>query len=200
MLSSGFVGLQNWQRCLGVKFPMGTVGVLGNHTMENKQEQSSASSGQEVVIRTASNRDAEEVKRLVFSVMEEFGLSPDPGGLDADLDDIEANYLRPGGLFEVVETTEGTIIGTAGLMIRGNGVAELRKMYLRRDYRGRGIGRTLLEHMLTHARKAGIKEVELETNSSLRDAIRLYIGYGFHPAPRKPISHRSDQVYHLRLE
>jgi putative acetyltransferase len=179
---------------------MRTVGFLGTETMEKKEEQSAGSGGPGVVIRTASNRDVEEVKRLVFSVMEEFGLPPDPGGLDADLDDIERNYLHPGGLFEVVETTDGTIIGTAGLMIRGNGVAELRKMYLRKDYRGKGIGRTLLEHMLAHARKVGIKEVELETNSSLQDAIRLYVGYGFQPCPRKPISRRSDQVYHLRLE
>ncbi|MCS7236658.1 MAG: GNAT family N-acetyltransferase [Thermoguttaceae bacterium] len=172
--------------------------ALGSATME-KAELSSESTPLPVKIRVASNKDAEQIKELVFSVMREFGLSPEPNGLDSDLDDIEGNYLRGGGLFEVVETPDGKIVGTAGLMIRPAGVAELRKMYVRKDLRRRGLGKTLLEHMLAHAEKQGIHEVELETNSCLQDAIRLYVKYGFEPIPRKPFSRRCDQVYRLKL-
>lgn len=164
-----------------------------------KAELSSDSSPLPVTIRVACNQDAKPIKELVFSVMTEFGLTPEPQGLDADLEDIEGTYLRCGGLFEVVQTADGTIVGTAGILIRPGGVAELRKMYVRKDFRGRGLGKTLLEHMLAHARKQGVHEVELETNSCLKEAIRLYVKYGFRPIDRKPFSRRCDQVYRLTL-
>jgi hypothetical protein len=43
------------------------------------------------------------VAELVFGVLAEYGLEPDPETTDADLQDIEANYLQRGGLFEVIE-------------------------------------------------------------------------------------------------
>ncbi len=153
-----------------------------------------------VTIRLAKNEDAEPIKQLVFSVMQEYGLAPDPGGLDADLDDLEANYFASGGLFKVVESEKGEIVGSAGLLIRPSGVAELRKMYLKPEFRGQGIGRTLVESLLAHAREIGIRIVELETNSVLQNAIRLYVGYGFRPISRPPASRRCDQVYRLILE
>ncbi len=152
-----------------------------------------------VKIRLATNRDAPLIKQLVFSVLTEFGLTPDPEGLDEDLNDVESTYLASGGLFEVVESGDGAIVGTAGLVIRTDGKAELRKMYLRKDFRGRGLGRILLERMLNHARAKGVRVVELETNSSLQSAVRLYRAYGFELVNRAPISWRCDQVYQLSL-
>ena len=43
-------------------------------------------------IRTASNEDTASIKKLVFGVLEEFDLLPDPDTTDADLNDIEGKY------------------------------------------------------------------------------------------------------------
>ena len=56
-----------------------------------------------VTIRSATNDDCERVAKLVFGVLAEFGLEADPKTTDADLQDIEANYIKRGGLFEVIE-------------------------------------------------------------------------------------------------
>ena len=56
-----------------------------------------------LTIRPATNNDLEAIVKLVFGVLREFGLEPDPSATDADLQDIEANYLQRGGLFEVIE-------------------------------------------------------------------------------------------------
>lgn len=53
-----------------------------------------------LTFRPASNDDLKPIVKLVFGVLREFGLQPDSGGTDADLQDIEANYLQR-GLFEV---------------------------------------------------------------------------------------------------
>jgi hypothetical protein len=56
-----------------------------------------------LTIRSATNADRERVAELVFGVLAEYGLEPDPETTDADLQNIEANYLERGGLFEIIE-------------------------------------------------------------------------------------------------
>lgn len=154
-------------------------------------------------IRPATNRDAAAVRRLVFGVLDEYGLSPDPDGTDADLTDIEAHYQRPGGLFEVVEGDDGRIVGSVGLMpmqTETGRVGELRKMYLAPDVRGRGLGRQLLERVLEHARALGFVRIELETATPLVEAIGLYRRYGFRPFEKADVACRCDQAFFLNLE
>ena len=151
-------------------------------------------------VRTATNADAQRVREIVFTVLAEYGLTEDPGGVDSDLDDIEASYIRAGGVFEVVEAEDGRIVGTLGLHPEGNGVCELRKMYLLREARGRGIGRELMDRTLTHARRLGFRRIELETATPLVEAIALYKRYGFRPIRSDRLCSRCDQAYALDLE
>ena len=151
-------------------------------------------------IRQATNADAEEVKHLVFGVLAEYGLKGDPEGTDADLADIEANYLAPGGLFDVVEADDARIVGSVGLLPRGEGICELRKMYLAREARGRGLGKVLLERALERARALGFRRVELETAGTLVEAINLYTRYGFRPVESAHLAARCDRAFALDLE
>jgi len=173
-------------------------------------------------LRRATNADCEPVRNLVFTVLGEYHLTPDPACTDADLRDIEQSYFQRGGVFYVLEENNGTIVGSYGLYpIADCGLriadldpgttksqntdaqsatCELRKMYLHRDYRGKGLGRRLLEHALAEARRLGFKSVTLETASVLTEAIRLYERYGFQPYRPTHLSPRCDQAYILELK
>lgn len=150
-------------------------------------------------LRPATNRDAEPIKKLVFAVLDEYGLDPDPGQTDADLDDIEKAYFARGGAFYVLETQAGEIIGAYGLYPMEAGVCELRKMYLRADHRGQGLGKRLMDDVLENVRQLGFRQIVLETASVLKEAIVLYKKYGFAPCPTDHLSPRCDQAYSLRL-
>ncbi len=150
-------------------------------------------------IRPATNQDAEGVRALVFSVLAEFGLTPDPAEKDADLFDIEASYLAPGGMFEVAETADGALVGTVGFIPIDEGVCELRKMYLIPTARGCGLGRLLLTRAIDQARAAGFRRMVLETHSALTNAQRLYIRNGFIPVAPDHMSARCNQAYALDL-
>jgi putative acetyltransferase len=149
--------------------------------------------------RPAVNRDIPQIKQLVFSVLAEYGLKPDPEGTDVDLDDVEQNYAGRGGRFEVVTTADGELVGSVGLYPLDGSRAELRKMYLKPSARGQGLGRRLLERTLQQARALGFREIWLETNSVLKEAIQLYEKYGFAPARAEHIAPRCDQVMMLKL-
>ena len=150
-------------------------------------------------IRPATNADSSAVKTLIFGVLREYGLQPDPGSTDADLDNIDEHYFRRGGSFSVLEADDGSIVGSVGIQPREPGVCELRKMYLSNLHRGKGLGRMLLDHGLTEARRLGFRRVELETASVLKEAIRLYEQYGFQRYQPEHLVPRCDQAYCLEL-
>jgi putative acetyltransferase len=150
-------------------------------------------------LRPATNADADGVRALVFRVLAEYGLTPDPAATDADLDDIEASYFARGGWFEVWLDKRGAVIGSYGLHPRRAGVCELRKMYLARAWRGRGLGRMMLERALARARALGFGRVELETASVLREATALYRSCGFEPFEPEHMAPRADLALGLDL-
>ncbi len=158
-----------------------------------------SSAAENFTIRPAENRDVDQIKGVVFGVLREYGLQPDPAGTDADLNDVEASYAGRGGSFQVVEDGVGRLVGTVGLMPLDGRRAELRKMYLHASVRGRGLGRRLLEAMLAEASRLGYEEICLQTNSVLKEAVSLYRKYGFEPSQRAPSSARCDQMFVRKL-
>ncbi len=151
-------------------------------------------------LRSATQEDGPKVRDLIFSVLEEYGLKPDPNGTDRDLADIDSYYLKRGGCFEVLEDGSRQIVGSFGLSPLGKGGCELRKMYLAPSARGQGLGKRLLERALHRARELKFTEVELETASVLKEAIQLYKRYGFVPKTNDHLASRCDQAYVLSLK
>jgi putative acetyltransferase len=154
----------------------------------------------EIFIRAAANKDCARVQNLVFGVLREYGLTIETGGTDADIADIEANYTKRGGVFEVVEDAEGNLLGTIGLYPLDAQTVELRKMYFAQKLRGRGVGKRMLERMIEKARALGFKRIYLETASVLKQAVALYEKYGFQPTTDGMHSARCDTAYFLELD
>jgi putative acetyltransferase len=151
-------------------------------------------------LRRAGNKDREEVTRLVYGVLKEYGLEPDPAATDADLADIEQAYFARGGAFLVLEDQNESIIGAYGLYPLENQTCELRKMYLHKSHRGKGLGKSLMEGALAEARRLGFTRMTLETASVLKEAIALYESYGFVEYEPDHLSARCDQAYFLQLQ
>ena len=149
-------------------------------------------------LREAVNQDKDAVRRIVFEVLTEYGLKPDPADTDADLEDLELSYFRRGGVFYVLEDS-GRIVGCGGLYRLDSGELEIRKMYLLPEARGHGEGRRLLEKLLEDARDSKASRVVLETATVLVEAVALYERYGFQRIENRSLSSRCDQAYALDL-
>jgi ribosomal protein S18 acetylase RimI-like enzyme len=76
-----------------------------------------------------------------------------------------------------------TPAGCGGIQLFGTEYGELKRMYVRPEFRGRGFGRLLLDHLADHARNNGIRQLRLETGVHQKEAIALYEGAGFHRIP-----------------
>jgi putative acetyltransferase len=153
----------------------------------------------QLTLRPATNQDREAIRALVFGVLAEYGLKPDPCCTDADLEDIEGSYRSRGGRFDILVDKAGQVVGSVGLFPVSPTVCELRKMYLAAPVRGLGHGRRLLEHALGCARQLGFTRMVLETASVLREAVALYERYGFRRYQSDHVATRCDAAYYLDL-
>jgi putative acetyltransferase len=149
-------------------------------------------------IRAADNHDAEEIRAVVFNVLREYGLSPDPEGTDKDLESIEHYYHNNHGYFGVVES-EGKIVASVGICKIDDHTCELRKMYALPSQRGKGLGKLLMEFSINKAKQLGYKRIVLETATPLTEAISLYKKYGFEEYAPNHMSSRCDQAFELRI-
>jgi putative acetyltransferase len=93
---------------------------------------------------------------------------------------------RGGHIFFVSLGTElgSETVGCCALIFIEPGVYELAKMAVQNSFRGRGIGRHLLRHVLEECRALGARKLLLQTNSRLENAIHLYLEAGFRHIPQ----------------
>lgn len=149
--------------------------------------------------RPATNGDSHAIRILVFGVLAEYGLRPDPSGTDADLEDIHGSYHCAGGAFDLLVDTNENLLGTVAIRRVSDCECELRKMYLRCEARGKGYGRLLLEQGIEQSKKLGFTRITLETASVLKEAVALYEQWGFRPYKPEHLSPRCDAAYFLNL-
>lgn len=76
----------------------------------------------------------------------------------------------------------GVILGGAGIYpteALPEGTCELVKMYLAANARGKGLGRTMIQHSIDVAKEKGFTQIYLETMPELRKAVSVYEKFGF---------------------
>lgn len=71
-------------------------------------------------------------------------------------------------------------VGCASFKYYEDGVAEVKRVFVRKDYRGRGLSKLLMEHIEHKAVEQGYRSLILETGKPLTEAIGLYTSLGYH--------------------
>ena len=90
--------------------------------------------------------------------------------------------IREGVVFFVARIGT-TPVGCGGIQLYGRDYGELKRMYVRPAFRGRGLGRQMLEQLAAHAAAQGVALLWLETGIHQTEAVRLYEGFGFWRRP-----------------
>ena len=129
-----------------------------------------------MITETFSTSQINEVKELVLGVLNEQGFEFDPNK-DFDLDNIDKYYLQSGGVF-YVGLVDGAIIGTSAVRRVDEERCEIKRIYVRKEFRGKGFGKDLFLKALGFAEE-NYSMVTLKTDAKLTDAIGLYLKNGF---------------------
>jgi GNAT superfamily N-acetyltransferase len=112
--------------------------------------------------------------------------------LDAHLDPLYPSKSRHGYSVEkliaqavafFVLRDNGTPAGCGGIQLFGTAYGELKRMFVRPQFRGLGFGKLLLDHLADYARANGVGLLRLETGIHQTAAISLYERMGFQRIP-----------------
>jgi len=111
-------------------------------------------------------------------VNEEFGVNFDiEAMLEDDMDRLDI-YLPPDGRLILV-SEESKSAGLGCLKKTRDDIGEIKRMYIRPEFRGRGSGRGLLQTLLSEARDIGYSTVRLDSARFMEAAHSLYRSAGF---------------------
>ncbi|MBI5301358.1 MAG: GNAT family N-acetyltransferase [Chloroflexi bacterium] len=93
-----------------------------------------------------------------------------------------AKLVQEGVAFFVTQY-EGQLAGCGGIKLFGREYGEVKRMYVRPEYRGLGMGKAMLNHLAEYTRVRQVSVLRLETGIYQTDAIGLYEGFGFQRRP-----------------
>jgi putative acetyltransferase len=134
------------------------------------------------IFRPIEKKDNRILADLIRKVFREHGIDR-PGTVytDPSTDHLFELFLTKGSCYWVAED-EGVIIGGCGIYPSNGlpeGCCELVKFYLSKESRGKGIGKRLMTKSIISAKKAGYKQIYLESFPELAKAVTLYEEAGF---------------------
>ena len=95
--------------------------------------------------------------------------------------DVDA-LAAPDAVF-LVARRDGELLGSIAFWIIAPGHAEIKRMFVRAEARGHGVGRRLLEALENAARRRNVERISLETGIRQPEAIGLYRASGYRDCP-----------------
>lgn len=108
---------------------------------------------------------------------------------------MRAELAGPHSYYLVATAPEGAVEGYAGLMApRGAGQADIQTIAVVGTARRRGLGRVLVQSLVTEARRRGASEVFLEVRADNPGAQQLYRALGFEQIAVRPHYYQPDDV------
>ena len=100
---------------------------------------------------------------------------------EQELAGLPGRYAPPAGRL-LLARSGGAVAGCMALRpIEPPGTCEMKRLYVRPAFRGKGVGRTLVTAIIGAAREVGYRRMWLDTLPVMADAIRLYRAFDFRP-------------------
>jgi putative acetyltransferase len=125
----------------------------------------------------------EEIRALFLEYASALNFNLCFQNFDKELQELPGAYARPAGRLILCEVA-GQPAGCIALKALGSGICEMKRLFVRPEFRGRHLGATLARHLIIEAKQMGYTAMRLDTiRGTMDNAIALYQSLGFKEIP-----------------
>lgn len=146
------------------------------------------------IIKVNSKEQIKIIKSLFIEYSKELRFELDFQNFNNELEQLPGNYAEPEGVL-LIAYYGNSVTGCVGLRQFEQDICEMKRLYVRQEFRGKGIGIKLSENVISEAKKIGYKKMRLDTISYMKEAIGIYKKIGFYEI--EPYRHNpfSDAIF-----
>jgi putative acetyltransferase len=135
------------------------------------------------ITAAATPDDLAAVRRLFLAYAQSLVFSLCFQGFDEELAGLPGKYASEHRGALLLAKVNGAAVGVVGLRDLGDGIAEMKRLYIDPAGRGHNFGRALTDAVLAEARRFGYRAIRLDTFPSMVAANRIYDSLGFRDIP-----------------
>ena len=126
--------------------------------------------------------DMDAVRQIFQEYADSLNIDLEFQGFESEIADLPGDYAAPRGQI-LLAYVDGALAGCCALRPLDDcdypNAAEMKRLFVRKAFRGFGLGRHLVESILDSARQAGYDHVLLDTLDDMEAARALYVDLGF---------------------
>jgi putative acetyltransferase len=140
-----------------------------------------------VFVQAESPAQVAQARELFLEYAQSLGVDLCFQSFEEELAGLPGHYAPPEGRLLLAEC-DGQLAGCVALHPWEAGVCEMKRLYLRPSFRGKGLGRVIAEKIIAEARSVGYRSMRLDTIAPImKDAVEMYRKLGFREiAPYRP--------------
>ena len=132
------------------------------------------------IVQAQSEHEIQQVRELFAEYVAWLGINLCFQNYEKELAELPGDYAPPGGRLLLVLDEDGRAAGCAALRDLGKGVCEMKRLFVRPEFRGQHLGERLVDMILNDARAIGYQCIRLDTLPGKMDrAITMYRARGF---------------------
>ncbi len=151
------------------------------------------------IFQAENAEQIEQIRRLFREYEKWLNLDICFQGFEAEVANLPGKYAKPDGRL-LLASVDNAIAGCIALRKLEENTCEMKRLYLRDEFRGAGLGVKLIEKVIEEARLIGYQKMRLDTlPGKMAQAVKIYESHGFRQVPAY-YQNPYDETLYLELD